>query len=126
MPVGKLQRLVENGGEITRIIRRARRRLVGNLLGLDMVAAAQINGINPHLARGGVDQPLHIVIAFRTPGAAIGRHRHGVGEHAARADLHQRRAIARVHVLHDIEGGEQRPDLRHVAAKIAKALAAQG
>ena len=37
-----------------------------------MVAPAQLEPVDPQFAGGIVDQPLHVIIAFRPPRAAIG------------------------------------------------------
>ena len=91
-----------------------------------MIAAAKVNRVDPHLGGGRVDEALHVVIALGPPCPAVRRHGHGVGEHAPGAHLDERRAVARVHVLHDVEGGEQRADLGHVGAEIAETRAANG
>src|SRR2546430_16588879 len=51
-----------HGGELARIVIHARRRLVGHLFRRDVVAAAQLDTGDAHLARRGVDQPLHVVV----------------------------------------------------------------
>src|SRR5471032_2219724 len=58
-PVGDLYRLVENGGELARVVVHSRWRLVRHLLGRDVIAATQLRAIDAYFARGSVDQPLH-------------------------------------------------------------------
>ena len=86
-----------------------------------MVAPAQFQPVDLHLGRGGVDQPLHVVVALRPAGAAIGGDMRGVGEHAFGRDLDQRRAIDALHVLDRVLGRRHRPDLGEEAAHIAEA-----
>jgi len=81
VPVGDFQGLVEDRSELTRIVVHAGRRLVGHLRGRDVVAAAQLDAVDARLARGGVDQPLHVVVALGPAGAAIGADRRSVGKH---------------------------------------------
>ena len=51
-------------------------------LGQNHVLTTDLDPIHAQLARRGIDQPLHEIVALRPPGAAIGIHRHRVGEHA--------------------------------------------
>ena len=93
VPIGQRQRLVQQIGEIAAVIGRAVRRLVRHVLGPDVVAAAQFDPVDPHLARRRIDQPLHIVVRLGPSGAAIGPDRRRVGEHAFRVHLDQRRPV---------------------------------
>ena len=69
---------------------------------------------------GGVDQPLHIIVALRPPGAAIGGHLGGIGEYAFGCDFHQRRPVHPLQVLHTVERAEQRTELAQEGAHIGK------
>ena len=93
VPIGQRQRLVQQVGEIAAVIGRAVRRLVRHRLGRDVVAPAQFDPVDAHLARRGIDQPLHVVIRLGPPGAAIGPDRGRVGEHAFGVHLDQRRLV---------------------------------
>ena len=108
LPVGGGQRLVEHGGELARIVVHARRRLVGHLAGRDVVAPAQLDPVDAHLARRRVDQPLHVVVGLGPAGAAIGADRRGVGEHHLGVHLHRRRRVDVDQVLHRVGGRRHR------------------
>ena len=124
--VGELQRLVEERGELAAVVGRARRRLEGHLLGLDVVALAHLDLVDAHLARRGVDQPLHEVVGLGPPGAAIGADRRGVGEGDLGRDLDQRRAVDGGEVAGDAHRAHQRADIGEVAADIGEAGEAHG
>ena len=66
-----------------------------------MVAPAQLDLIDAHLARRRRDQPLHEVVGLRPSGTAIGADRRGVGEGDLGLDLDQRRAIDRGEIARD-------------------------
>ena len=102
--------LLHHGGEVAAVISHAGGGLGRQLARADVVAPAQLQAIDAKLRRGGVDQPLHVVVALGTAGTAIGRDLGGVGEHALGRDLDQRRAIDVLHVLDSIEC---RRDRRH-------------
>ncbi len=93
VPVGEPQRLVEQVGEVAAVIGRAVRRLVRHRLGRDVVLAAQFRPVDAGLGRGGVDQPLHVIVGLGAPGAPIGPDRGRVGEDALGRDLDQRRLV---------------------------------
>ena len=87
--------------------------------GLDVVAPAQLDPVDPHLGRGGVDQPLHVVVALRPPGAAIGADRGRVGEHAVRGHLDQRRRVDADHVLGRVAGRRDGGGVAQIGAEVA-------
>ena len=108
LPVGRLQCLVEHGGELAGIVVHGRRRLVGHLFGRDVVAPAQLDLVDAHLARRRVDQALHVVVALGAAGAAIGADRRGVGEHHLGVHLHRGRGVDVDDVLHRVGRGRHR------------------
>src|SRR5205823_1952312 len=75
--VGDLQRFLERGVIVARIISHDHRRLMREVL--DEVLLAQIGRIHAHLARADLDQALDHEGCLRPPGAAISVDRHGVG-----------------------------------------------
>ena len=95
--------------------------LRGSSRGRILVAPAQLDPVDLELGGGEVDQPLHVVVAFRPAGAAIGRDMRGIGEHALGRHLDQRRAVDALDVLHGVERRRHRPDLSEEAAHIAEA-----
>ena len=104
VPVGLRQRLIEHGGELAAVIGRAVRRLVRHRVFGDVVAAAQLDLVDAHLGGGGVDQPLHVVIALGAAGAAIGADRRRVGDDDPGRDLDQRRLVDADRVLDRVGG----------------------
>ena len=61
--------------------------------GRDEVAAAQLDRVDPELARGHVDHALDRVRRLRPAGAAVGPGRRGVGEHAGGLDVDGGRGV---------------------------------
>ena len=82
LAVGKLERLLGQRREIAAVVGAAGCGLVRQVARRDLIALAQRHAIDAHLDGGGVDQPLHVVVAFGPAGAAIGGDVRGVGEHA--------------------------------------------
>ena len=93
---------------------------------LDLIAPAQLDAVDAHLAGCDVNQPLHVVIALRPAGAAISGHLGRVGENALCRDLKKRCAIDALHILHGVRGGRYRRDLREKCAHIAEDGQADG
>ena len=91
-----------------------------------MVALADGDRRQAHFPRRGLDQPLHVIIAFGTARAAIGGNRNRIGQRALNADLNQRCFVDAQHVFDDVEGGHHRAKGRHIAAQIAKAIDPNG
>ncbi len=120
-PIRELERVLEDGREVAAVIGLLGRRGVGDLLRLELVAPAQLQPVDPHLAGGVVDQPLHEVVALGPAGAAVGGHEARVGEHALGRDLDQRRAVDADHVLDRIERRRQRRHRAEIGAHVAGA-----
>jgi hypothetical protein len=78
---------VEHGLEVAGVISGPGRGLVRHGGSPDEVSPAQPDGIDAGQARRFIDELLKDVIRLRAAGAAIGRGRNRVGEHAARADV---------------------------------------
>ena len=91
-----------------------------------MVAAAQFDAVDAHFARGGLDQALHVVVALRASGAAIGADRGGVGEHAPGRAFHQRRAVDADDVLHRVHRRRQGGGVGQIGADVGEAFQPQG
>ena len=125
VPIGGDQCVIEDRGEVAAVIDHGGGRGVGHLVGRDVVAATQLYLVDAHLARGGVDQALHVVVAFGAAGAAIGANGRGVGHHAARGDLDQRRAIDADGVLHRVHRRRNGGAVGEHGAKIGPAGDAQ-
>ncbi len=122
--VGELQRLVEYDVELAAVDGGADRGLVGHRLGLDQVAAAQLHGIDAGDARGLVHHALENVVRLRASGAAVGRGRRGVGEHAARGDVDQLDVVHAGQAAREVDGldvGADRADIGAHAAEMADA-----
>ena len=120
VPVRGAQRLLQHRRELAAVIGAGGRRLVGELLRLDVVEPAQLDRVPPGLARRLLQQPLHVVIALRPAGAAIGRDGRGVGQDGARVHLDQRRRVVALDVLDVIAGRHQRPHGGDVGAEIGE------
>src|SRR5690606_21716981 len=74
-PVDRLQRGIRRVLELAGIVGQAHGAGPWEGVGRDVVPAPQFGRIDLQLTRRGVDQPLHHIVGFRTPGAAIGIHR---------------------------------------------------
>ena len=119
--VGARQRVLEQAGKIAAVVRHTRGRLERHLARLDEIAPPQFEAVDADLGGGIVHRAFHAEGTFRPPGAAIGRHQRGVGEHALGGDFEQRRAVHADDVLHQVEGRQQRTEGRAIAAQIAVA-----
>ena len=82
---GRKRRLVVAG-----VVHQGHGRLVGKLVRLDEVPAADFRGVDAQLPGGLVDDPLQQVGRLRTARAAVGVHGHGVGEHRPHMSVNQR------------------------------------
>ena len=69
-----------------------------------MVAPAQFDPVDPHFCRGGVHQPLHVIVGLGSAGAAIGADRGRVCEHAFCRDFDQRGLVDAERVSNRIAG----------------------
>ena len=121
LPVGDLERLLEDRREVAAVVGRAGRGLAWDLLGADLVLAPQLDAVEAGLGGGVVDQPLHEVIALGPAGAAIGADEAGVGEHALGGHLHHRRLVEADDVAHDVERRRLRRHRALEAAEVAVA-----
>ncbi len=121
IPIRSSQCVFQQGREIAAVVHHRGRRAIRHLLRPDVVAAAQLHPVDPHLTRGRVDQTLHVVVALWPPRAAVGAHRRGVGEHALADHLHQRGAVDADHVLHRVHRLRQRRGVAEIRADIAEA-----
>ncbi len=101
--VGEFEGLLGQRREVAAVVGSAGRGFVRQVARADLITLAQRNAVDPHLGRGRVDQPFHIIIAFRPAGAAIGGDVRGVGEHALARDFDQRRAVHALHVFHGVD-----------------------
>jgi hypothetical protein len=91
--IGELQRVVEILGEVARIIDLLHRGRVRHRARGDGVAAAQLGGGNAELMRGLVDDRLGDIDRLGPAAAAIGRDRHGVGQHRLHLRVDRREGI---------------------------------
>ena len=121
LPVGGVQRLLQDRREVAAVVGRAGRGLPGDFALADLVLAAQLDAVEAGLGRGVVDQPLHEVVALGPAGAAIGADEGGVGEHALGRHFHQRRAVEADDVAHDVQRRRLRRHRALEAAEIAEA-----
>ena len=64
-------------------------RLEGELLRLDIVAAAHIGGVDAELVGDHFDGALHVIDCFWPAGASISGDRHGIGEDVAGFEVHR-------------------------------------
>ena len=85
VPVGVdgSQRLIQHAGEVAAVDLRPHRRLERQLVAAQDVAAAYVGRIEPKLARGRVDDLLHLQARLGPAGAAVGLDRRRVREHRA-------------------------------------------
>ena len=125
-PVGGRDGAIEERRELARIVGVVGRRPVGHRVRRDVVAAAELDAVDAGLGGGGLDEPLHDVVALGAPGAAIGADRRRVGEDALDRDVDRRRRVDAGQVLGDVDRGRQRHHLREIGAEIAEARDAHG
>ena len=76
-------------------------------------------------ARRGVHQAFHQVVRLRPPGAAIGIHRHGVGEHAEHVGIDRLEAVDAGEHAGAGEGGNERREIRKIRAHVGNVARAQ-
>ena len=121
--VGELQRLLERGVIVAGVIGHDHRRLVRERL--DEIALAQFGGLDAHLPRRHLDQPLDHEGRFRPSGAAIGIDRRGVGVDRVHLAIDLRDVVlARQQRAVEI-GRHRRREGRHIGAEIGDGLGAQ-
>ena len=77
--VGELERGIERRLVVAGVVLQRDRRLIGEGVLRDEVLAAQLGRIAPGLARRRLDDGLEQIGRFRSPGAAVGVDRRGVG-----------------------------------------------
>ena len=124
--VSSLKGFFENLSKIPAVVRHPRGGLVRDLLRPHVVAPAQLEPVDPHLARCRVDQALHVVVRLRPTCAAISAHRRGVGEHHLRRHLEERRAVHAGDVAHHVHRRRLRRHRAEVRADVAVAGDAHG
>ncbi len=115
-PVGKLGDGHHVALELAAVVLEDEPGVVGHGRWRHQVAQAQLEGIDPEIARGEVDQPLDDVGRLGPAGAAIRRVGHRVGEDAGDGGLDARDAIDAGDAA-DVVEEEQRP-ARQIAADI--------
>ena len=125
VPISGDQRLFHDGGEFAAIIHHAGWRSIWHLLRLDVVTPPQFHTVDAHLARRGLNQALHVVVAFRPSRATIGANRCCVGEYALRRYLDERRGIDADDVLHRVHRRRDRGGIAKPGTEIAVARDAQ-
>ena len=93
-PIRSLHRHIQRREIIAAVILQRDRRLVRELIRPDEIAPTNGNLVDPRLARRHIDQPLNQEGRLRPASAAIGIHRHGVGEHRLHLGIDRRRLVA--------------------------------
>ena len=86
----------------------------------DQVAPAQVDGIDAHHRRRGVDQPFDQVVRLRLAGATIGVDRHGVGKDAMHVHEHGGNVVATAHCIAGCVGGTARSARGHRRAQVGE------
>ena len=113
---GALDRLVEPGDVVARVVERARRRSIRKRP--HHVGAPERGRVAAGLARGALDQPLHGVDALQAADAAIDVDGHGVGEHALDPQMDRGDGVEPGdHPLH-VGQGRDRDARRDVGAEV--------
>ncbi len=87
LPLGEIERLLDDAAELAAVIDLPHRVGIGHLLRRDEIAAADLGGIEAELARCGVEQPLDEIDRLGPPGAAIGRGRRGMRQHRVQVEI---------------------------------------
>ena len=124
--VGDLEELVEGGVVVAAVVDDGERGLVGELLGLDEVAAAELGGVDAELARRLVDDALELVAALGAAGAAVGVDGHGVGEDRLDVHVGERGPVGAAGGWAVQVGGRHRGEEAEVGAEVGVGLGAEG
>src|SRR5213596_726085 len=88
LPVGQLDKPVDDAREIAAVVDIAEVRAIRKILRPDEIAPPNLYGVEPHLARGFLHQPLHEIVRLRPAGPAVGAGGHAVGQHRLDAVIH--------------------------------------
>ena len=100
----QLERPVERGRVVAGVVGEAGDRLVGELVGRDVVAAPDLDPVDPDRPGQRVHRPLEGVGGLGAPRAPVGVGRRAVGEHAGALE------VVRRHVVHAVV--QERPEQR--------------
>ncbi len=124
--VRDLEQLVERRRRVAAVVLDRDRRLVRIGLGRDEVAPANLDRVDPHLARRLVDDALELERRLRAPGAAIGVDRHRVGEDRAHVHVDERRQVGPRHQRAVQPGRDRRREGRQIRAHVRQRVGAHG
>ncbi len=91
--IGELQRFVQRGFVVARVVDHRNRRLIGELARLDHVLPAEFRLIHAQLLRGLAHEAFHDEGRFRPAGTPIGIDGHGVREHGLHIDVDRGRRV---------------------------------
>ena len=111
--------------EVAAVVDRAVGSPVGKGLARHEVAAAQRDPVDAVLGGGVVDQPLDDEGDVGAACAAIGRHRHRVGVHQARAHVQGGHPVDAAHGDRQVAGADQAAPVAAVGAEVGLVLEAQ-
>ena len=117
--VGQLGRLLRRAQVVARVVDQAAERGVGELLGLDEVALAQLQRVHPDLGGQRVHGPLDGVGGLGPAGAAVGVGRRHVGEHRRAAEVVGGRDVVHAGVEERAQQRDARRDQLQVGAHVA-------
>ena len=92
-PIRRSQSLFQGRVVIAAVILQRDRRLIGELIGLDEVPPTEFHPVNPGLLRRHIHQAFQQEGRFRPASAAIGIHRHGIGENGLHFAIDHRRGV---------------------------------
>src|SRR5256884_504778 len=88
LPVGQFDKPVDDAREIAAVVDIAEVRAIREILRPDEIAPPDLYGVEPHLARGFLHQPLHEIVRLRPACPAVGAGRHAVSQHRLDAIIH--------------------------------------
>ena len=125
LPVGNLQRFLEDRGHVRILISRAGRCLVRKRLRRDEIAAAQLGRIHLQLEGRLIHQALDDVCDVRPSGAAIGGHGNRVGKYEAEAPIERRNTVDPCQASVRIASMACRAGGREVGAHVGEPVDAQ-
>ena len=112
--------MIEQAGKIAAVVNGAERREIRQLIRLDVIDLAELDGIATHLPRRRIYEALDDVIAFRPPGAAIRTNWNRVRERADYGGFDQGRSVNADRVAHDVAGRDERWPRRQVSPEIGE------
>ena len=120
-----VQRQIQRRCVVTHVVFQAHGGAVWEVRGADQVAAAQVEAVDPGFPGGLVDEAFQDIGRFRPAGAAIGVHRHRMGEHQLHGAMDGRSAVWPGQQRRVVPSRDRHARAGQVAAQIGQGVHAQ-